>query len=158
PVRLLGMVGHERLDALAADPAFMTFMRETHGELRRYLYGDRWFQGRSSPLRSIAYFSPEFGIAECLPQYSGGLGVLAGDHLKAASGLGLPLVGVGLFYAQGYFRQELNDDGWQEERYVTQDPHAMALAPIDDGLTFAEAIEAVRAATIFTTHTPVPAG
>ncbi|MCA1839832.1 MAG: alpha-glucan family phosphorylase, partial [Actinobacteria bacterium] len=69
--------------------------------------------------------------SEALPQYSGGLGVLAGDHLKAASGLGVPVVGVGLFYREGYFRQTLNADGWQEERYVTLDPHAMALVPIE---------------------------
>src|SRR5438874_9521780 len=92
-----------------------------------------WFDERRSPLRCVAYFSPEFGIAEALPQYSGGLGVLAGDHLKAASGLGLPVVGVGLFYRQGYFRQELNDDGWQQERYVTLDPHGMALHPVEGG-------------------------
>ena len=75
----------------------------------------------------MAYFFPEFGITEALPQYSGGLGVLAGDHLKAASGPGIPLVGVSLFYRQGYFRQELNADGWQQERYPLLDPHAMAL-------------------------------
>src|SRR5205807_8605486 len=139
PMRLLGLVGRDRLDELAADTAFMTFLMEVHNDLDRYLTGPRWFQGREqTALKSVAYFSPEFGIAECLPQYSGGLGVLAGDHLKAASGLGLPLVGVGLFYAQGYFRQELNDDGWQEERYVTQDPHAMALAPIDDVRVFVD--------------------
>ena len=79
----------------------------------------------------MAYFSPEFGITEALPQYSGGLGVLAGDHLKAASGLGIPLVGVGLFYRQGYFRQELNADGWQQERYPRLDPHAMALHRVE---------------------------
>jgi len=282
PIRLLGMVDHRRLDALAADRAFLSFMAEVHDDLRRDLEADRWFQARqgpsgpasgvggpsgpasgtteSSPLRSVAYFSPEFGIAEALPQYSGGLGVLAGDHLKAASGLGVPLIGVGLFYHQGYFRQELNPDGWQKERYVDLDPHVMALTPVeglrvqvdlagspllariwraqvgrvplymldtdveenddacrvvtdrlyggdsehrlrqeillgvggiralellghecqvfhsneghagflglervrraivDDGLTFDEAIEAVRAATVFTTHTPVPAG
>src|SRR5919112_306259 len=75
---------------------------------------DRWFQGRESPLRQVAYFSPEFGIAEALPQYSGGLGVLAGDHLKAASSLGIPLVGIGLFYRHCYFRQSLSSDGWQQ--------------------------------------------
>ena len=69
-----------------------------------------------SPLRTVAYFSPEFGLTEALPQYSGGLGVLAGDHLKASSDLGVPLVGVGLLYAEGYFRQQLDADGWQEER------------------------------------------
>src|SRR5690606_1849897 len=92
------------------------------------LDSDRWFQSRSgSPLRSVAYFSPEFGIAEALPQYSGGLGVLAGDHLKAASDLGLPLVGIGLMYRHGYFRQSLSGDGWQEEVYPDLDPYAMAL-------------------------------
>src|SRR5439155_815429 len=110
------------------------------------------------------YFSPEFGIAEALPQYSGGLGVLAGDHLKAASDLGVPLVGVGLFYREGYFRQELSVDGWQQERYPVLDPFAMALTPENDkritvaGMKSSEAVEAGRAGTIFTTHTPVPAG
>ncbi|HYA45353.1 MAG TPA: alpha-glucan family phosphorylase, partial [Acidimicrobiales bacterium] len=78
------------------------------------------------------YFSPEFGLTEALPQYSGGLGILAGDHLKAASSLGVPMVGIGLLYRQGYFRQHLNADGWQEERYPVMDPHAMALLPIED--------------------------
>jgi starch phosphorylase len=128
PVRLLGLVSRERLEALARDAGFMRFLEEVHAELRRYLEGDRWFQARGgSPLRSIAYFSPEFGIAEALPQYSGGLGVLAGDHLKAASDLGLPLVGIGLFYRHGYFRQSLSIDGWQQERYPDLDPYAMAL-------------------------------
>ena len=84
-----------------------------------------------TPLRSVAYFSPEFGIAEALPQYSGGLGVLAGDHLKAASDLGVPLVGIGLFYRHGYFRQALSVDGWQQERYPDLDPYAMALTLCD---------------------------
>ena len=261
PVRLLGRAGRDRLDALAEDPAFMSFLEEVHGDLRRYVESDRWFQNRdNTPLRSISYFSPEFGIAEALPQYSGGLGVLAGDHLKASSGLGVPLIGVGLFYRQGYFRQELNADGWQQERFPALDPYAMAVTLVDDvrvevdlggvplsaqvwraqvgrvplylldsdvdendgesrlvtdrlygggtehrirqeillgiggvraleamgietqvfhtneghagflglerirrlivdhGLTFAEAIEAARAGTVFTTHTPVPAG
>jgi len=261
PVRLLGMVGRDRLEALSVDRAFLSFLTEVHGDLKANLSAPSWFSDRAAgALRSVAYFSPEFGIAEALPQYSGGLGVLAGDHLKAASALGVPLVGVGLFYRQGYFRQELNADGWQQERYPSLDPHAMALtlvegarvsvdlagtelaaqiwradvgrvrlylldADIDDNdpdgrvvtdrlygggtehrlrqeillgiggvraldavgeptqvfhtneghagflglerirrlimseaMTFAEAVEAVRAATIFTTHTPVPAG
>ncbi|MDQ1397301.1 MAG: glycogen phosphorylase, partial [Acidimicrobiaceae bacterium] len=133
PVRLLGLVGRDRLEALAGDRAFMGFLREVHADLTSYVDSPRWFQGRTdSALRSIAYFSPEFGIAEALPQYSGGLGVLAGDHLKAASDLGVPLVGVGLFYRQGYFRQQLNTDGWQQERYPVLDPFAMALSPVDD--------------------------
>ena len=131
PVHLLAMVSRERLEALQQDPAFMEFMVEVYDDLTRYMATPRWFQRRHSELRSVAYFSPEFGISEALPQYSGGLGVLAGDHLKAASGLGIPIVGVGLFYRQGYFRQTLNADGWQEERYATLDPHAMALTPLD---------------------------
>jgi starch phosphorylase len=132
PVRLLGTVRRQRLDELAADPAFLAFLTETYDELRRYNETSRWFQQRgASPLRCVAYFSPEFGIAEALPQYSGGLGVLAGDHLKATSGLGVPLVGVGLMYRYGYFRQELNADGWQQERYPRLDPHAMPLTFVD---------------------------
>ncbi len=132
PVRLLGAVGRERLAQLEADAGFCSFLGEVHDALRRYCERPRWFQGRSaSPLRSVAYFSPEFGLAEALPQYSGGLGVLAGDHLKAASDLGVPLVGVGLFYRHGYFRQSLNSDGWQQERYPSLDPFAMAVRPVD---------------------------
>ena len=132
PMGVLGVVPRERLDALVDDPGFMRFLGEVRDEHQRYLEGDRWFQARDgSPLRSVAYFSPEFGIAEALPQYSGGLGVLAGDHLKAASDLGVPLVGIGLFYRHGYFRQSLTADGWQQERYPDLDPHAMALVPCD---------------------------
>ena len=132
PVRMLGHVSRDRLEALASDPAFMGFLGEIHADLKRYLTAPRWFQNRPpSALRAIAYFSPEFGIAEALPQYSGGLGVLAGDHLKAASSLGLPLTGIGLMYRHGYFRQQLNAVGWQEEHYPILDPHAMALTLCD---------------------------
>ena len=131
-MRLLGLVAAERLDALVDDPGFMRFLGEVRDEQQRYVDGDRWFQAREATrrLRSVAYFSPEFGIAEALPQYSGGLGVLAGDHLKACSDLGVPLVGIGLFYRHGYFRQSLSTDGWQQERYPDLDPHAMALTPV----------------------------
>ena len=134
PVRLLGTVSAERLEALRSDNGFRRYLAEVDAELRRYLDGPRWFQSRdtSSPLRLVAYFSPEFGIAEALPQYSGGLGVLAGDHLKAASDLGVPLVAVGLFYRHGYFRQAQNPDGWQLENYPDLDPWAMALTHCDD--------------------------
>jgi glycogen phosphorylase len=128
PVQVLSLVARERLEALSKDTAFMSFLGEIHADLRRYLSVDRWFQDRGrSALVKVAYFSPEFGIAEALPQYSGGLGILAGDHLKAASSLGVPMVGVGLLYREGYFRQRLNADGWQEERYPVMDPHTMAL-------------------------------
>jgi starch phosphorylase len=82
-----------------------------------YLTTPRWYQALPDAPASIAYFSPEFGITEVLPQYSGGLGILAGDHLKAASDLGVPILGVGLLYRAGYFKQSLNAEGWQQERY-----------------------------------------
>src|SRR5579862_4950378 len=132
PVRLLALVSRRRLSELTADTAFMGFLGEIHDDLRRYLEGSRWFQNRRpGALKAVAYFSPEFGIAEALPQYSGGLGVLAGDHLKASSSLGVPLTGVGLLYRHGYFRQRLDAEGWQEERYPILDPHSMALELVD---------------------------
>ncbi len=133
PVRLISRMTPERLGALASDGAFLAFLQEVSTDLRRYLDTPAWYQSRgTAPCSGIAYFSPEFGIAEAVPQYSGGLGVLAGDHLKAASGLGLPLVGVGLLYRQGYFRQVLSPDGWQTEIYPKLDPHAMAVRPVVD--------------------------
>lgn len=111
----------------------MGFLDEMHDDLQRYLDSPGWLQLRgATPLRSVAYFSPEFGISEALPQYSGGLGVLAGDHLKAASGLAIPLTGIGLFYRQGYFRQTFTHDGFQLEQYPVLDPHLMALSSVRD--------------------------
>src|SRR5436853_7012740 len=132
PVAVLNTASRARLEALASDPSFLAFLQEVNEDLQREMSADHWFQRRKSPLRSVAYFSPEFGIARALPQYSGGLGVLAGDHLKAASGLGVPVVGVGLFYREGYFRQALNTDGWQQERFPTLDPFVMALTPVEN--------------------------
>jgi glucan phosphorylase len=257
----------QRFTELAEDGPFMAFLATVEEDLQSYLEEPRWYQLRKDgiDLGTVAYFSPEFGVGESLPIYSGGLGVLSGDHLKAASDLGIPLVGVGLLYHQGYFRQQLNADGWQQERYPMLDPHGMPLSllfdedghplktevdlggarcvlqlwkaqvgriplilmdsdveenetdergvtdrlygggtehrlrqeivlgiggvralqaagysadvfhsneghagfmglerirqlVVDEGLTFAEALESVRAGTIFTTHTPVPAG
>ena len=105
-------------------------------DLERYLSEPRWFQQRKEPGPSlVAYFSPEFGVTEVLPQYSGGLGVLAGDHLKAASDLGVPLAGIGLFYGAGYFRQSLAASGLQQEDYPALNPAVlpMALATGADG-------------------------
>jgi len=128
PVRLLGAVSADRLAELAADADFRTRLTEVADALRRYLTEDRWYQTLSGAPRSIAYFSPEFGITEVLPQYSGGLGILAGDHLKAASDLGVPIIGVGLLYGEGYFAQSLSPDGWQLEQYPSVDPHGLPLA------------------------------
>jgi starch phosphorylase len=129
PVRLLGEVSTQRWADLAADGDFVGHVRWIADGLHDYLTGDRWYQslGDQAP-RAIAYFSPEFGITEVLPQYSGGLGILAGDHLKAASDLGVPIVGVGLFYRAGYFRQSLSRDGWQQETYPVLDPDGLPLS------------------------------
>ncbi|MEV5612078.1 glycosyltransferase family 1 protein [Streptomyces sp. NPDC052225] len=129
PVRLLGSVPTARLAELAADEGFLARLSEVADDLRGYLHDDRWYQTQSAePPSAVAYFSPEFGITAALPQYSGGLGILAGDHLKAASDLGVPLIGVGLLYRHGYFRQSLSRDGWQQETYPVTDPNELPLA------------------------------
>lgn len=139
PALMLATGSQENLDRLADDAAFTSLATTVFDELRRTLDEPRWFQHREGgPLRSVAYFSPEFGIAAALPQYSGGLGVLAGDHLKAANDLGIPLVGIGLFYRHGYFRQELDARGWQMERFPRLDPRAMALSPVKDATVVVE--------------------
>jgi starch phosphorylase len=135
PVRLLGSVPTERLAALAQDRRFLRRLQEAADDLQEYLTGDRWYQSQEDGPASIAYFSPEFGITAALPQYSGGLGILAGDHLKTASDLGVPIVGVGLLYRRGYFKQSLSREGWQQERYPLYDPNELALTLVreDDG-------------------------
>ena len=136
PVRLLGEVDPQRLEALASDKRFRKDLEAAARDLETYLAEDRWYQQRCADgPASIAYFSPEFGIAAPLPQYSGGLGILAGDHLKSASDIGVPIVGVGLLYRFGYFRQSLSREGWQQETYPVLDPHGLPIAPLreDDG-------------------------
>jgi starch phosphorylase len=130
PVAMLGRMSQQRLEEVAADEGFIAHMQRVHAALKEYLSKPGWWSkaghGDSGPL--VAYFCAEFGINECLPIYSGGLGVLAGDHLKSASELDIPLVGVGLLYQQGYFRQRLNADGWQLELFPRNDFHNMPVA------------------------------
>ena len=262
PVDLVRRTSPGCWEQLAADEAYVEQVGNARRRLDELIERSSWFQRRvdagETPLNLVAYFSPEFGITEALPQYSGGLGVLAGDHLKASSDLGVPLVGVGLLYAEGYFHQELDSESWQRERNERIDPDGLGIQPtgievrvdlagvdvavrvwrvdvgriplylldtnvpgnppeavavtdrlyggdeqhrlrqeivlgiggvralraldihpqvfhtneghagflglerirewVDNGLSFAEAIEAVRAGSVFTTHTPVPAG
>ncbi len=127
PVRLLGAVSPDRLAELAADQGFLDRVHAAADELRAYLDEPRWYQSLSDAPAAIAYFSPEYGITAVLPQYSGGLGILAGDHLKTASDLGVPLIGVGLLYKRGYFKQSLSREGWQQERYPLIDPDGLPL-------------------------------
>ena len=136
PLRLLGEIPQARLAELGEDEDVVARTRELGEDLHRYLTEPRWYQHRrdedgSLPV-SVAYFSMEFGVSEVLPNYSGGLGVLAGDHLKAASDLGVPLIGVGLLYRSGYFRQSLSLDGWQLEHYPAIDPQGQPLQLVTD--------------------------
>jgi starch phosphorylase len=142
PVALLGALGPDKLAELAADDAFVERVRSAAADLRHYLDDPLWYQeqagvrdGEHALPAAIAYFSPEFGITSVLPQYSGGLGILAGDHLKSASDLGVPIVGVGLLYGAGYFKQSLTRDGWQVETYPLLDPDGLPLTLLrdDDG-------------------------
>ncbi len=135
PVLLLGSIGQEKLNEAAADEGFVSNLERVYDRHRQYMGAEGTWYEKSYGKReagSIAYFSAEFGLANCLPIYSGGLGVLAGDHIKSASDLGLPLVGVGIVYQQGYFRQYLNPDGWQQERYPTNDFYNLPIAPVND--------------------------
>ncbi|WP_199433483.1 alpha-glucan family phosphorylase [Qaidamihabitans albus] len=133
PLRMLTAVPAGRLAELAADEDFLARTRMATEDLDRYLTEPRWFQRRAAGgaegacPSAIAYFSMEFGVHEALPNYSGGLGVLAGDHLKAASDLGVPVIGVGPLYRAGYFRQSLSLDGWQVEHYPVIDPSGLPL-------------------------------
>jgi starch phosphorylase len=135
PVAMLALVSPQRLAALAADQDFLHRLGAAVDELNGYLTGPRWYQNTGqagSGPAAIAYFSPEYGITAALPQYSGGLGILAGDHLKSASDLGVPLIGVGLFYRHGYFTQSLSPEGWQAERYPASDPAGLPVALLRD--------------------------
>ncbi|HEV3197671.1 MAG TPA: alpha-glucan family phosphorylase [Bryobacteraceae bacterium] len=124
PVLMLGLVDQAQLEAAARDESFLAQLDLTARDLDAYLAGEStWYRrehGHTDGLL-VAYFSAEFGVTECLSVFAGGLGVLAGDHLKSASDLGVPLVGVGLLYQQGYFRQYLNAAGWQQESYEDND-------------------------------------
>ncbi|MEB3356895.1 MAG: alpha-glucan family phosphorylase [Synechococcales bacterium] len=140
PVLMLGNISQERLHEVAENEGFLAHMDRAVRQLDSYLQERTWYKkhrlkpaatSSSADLTTsktqdcYAYFSAEFGLTSCLPIYSGGLGVLAGDHLKSASDLGLPLVGVGLLYQEGYFAQYLNADGWQQERYPINDFYNM---------------------------------
>lgn len=129
PVKLLGSISQEKLDSLAENEGFLNHLKQASDKLKSYLTSSSWYQKicAESLDATIAYFSAEFGVHECLPIYAGGLGILAGDHLKSASDLGVPLVGIGLLYQKGYFRQYLNIDGWQQEIYVENDFYNMPM-------------------------------
>ena len=147
PGHMLATVTPQRFAQLAADRKFLRRLDDLADDLSDYLTQPRWYQEQQRQLtdhaassgqvasslpEAIGYFSPEFGITEVLPQYSGGLGILAGDHLKTASDLGVPIIGVGLLYGAGYFRQSLSRDGWQLEHYPSLDPQGLPVTALHD--------------------------
>ena len=130
PLLLLGKVDQNILESAARDESFLAHLKGVDEHLNTYLRADgTWYRRKYPESKNllVAYFSAEFGITECLSIFAGGLGVLAGDHLKASSDLGLPLVGVGLLYQQGYFRQYLNAAGWQQEAMEENDFHTLPI-------------------------------
>src|SRR5271166_6705492 len=155
PIAMLSALPSAKIAALAADEEFLARLDEAERDLHQYMSEPRWYAsvaeespdghsglsgvyglsgarpGQPGPA-AIAYFSPEYGITAALPQYSGGLGILAGDHLKSASDLGVPLIAVGLLYRHGYFTQSLSADGWQAERYPSDDPNGLPLEVLRD--------------------------
>ena len=146
PIALLQEFSPDRLEKRVAELVLYTRINQAYRNLKAYL-ADRhtWASTHGGVLGSkpVAYFSAEFGIHESLPIYSGGLGVLSGDHIKSASGLGVPLVAMGLFYSQGYFRQRLDKDGYQGEEYLDTDVNHLPIqAAVDrDGKPLTVKIE-----------------
>ena len=134
PKAMLGLVKQKRLEELADDTSFISHMKLVKAELDKYMSVPTWFDKTFPEYKDkkIAYFSTEFAIHESLPIYSGGLGVLSGDHLKSASDMGLPLVGIGLLYRNGYFKQHLSIDGWQIEEYKVNHFYSMPMQLLTD--------------------------
>jgi starch phosphorylase len=136
PVKMLGLLSQSRLNALGLDESFLAHLERVTRSFDEYIEAGKkaWYAGEHGfeEMPQIAYFSFEFGLSESIPNYSGGLGMLAGDHLKASSDLGVPLVGIGMLYQQGYFRQYLNVDGWQQELYPDNDFYTMPIRPVRD--------------------------
>src|SRR5260370_23557723 len=138
PVKLLSVLEPSRLERLLRDDGFLAHMDRVEQTFDNYMAATTWFHetlgegiapGAGVSAVRIAYFSAEFGLHESIPVYSGGLGVLAGDHIKSASDLDIPLIGVGLFYGQGYFRQRLDRGGWQHEEYLQVDVNQLPMEP-----------------------------
>lgn len=133
PLKLLGSVSVTRLNELSKNENFLGRLHALDHELSKYLTEPRWYQQHAAATElpaAIAYFSLEFGVSDVLPNYSGGLGILAGDHLKSASDLGVPIIGIGLLYRYGYFWQSLSADGWQQEHYPVHDPQGLPLSRV----------------------------
>lgn len=133
PVLLINKLSSDKLKELEAQSDFTSFLDYIHKKFIKYMESTTWYDNLENKEKGIiAYFSTEYGINESFPNYSGGLGVLSGDHLKSSSDLGIPLIGVGLLYQQGYFRQRLTQHGWQTEQYNFNDFYSMPLVLVRD--------------------------
>lgn len=136
PIRILGESSQECFYNMLHDDAAMMNLSEVYDEFKTYMNQETWYasldDSQKTENEKIAYFSFEYGLHESLPNYSGGLGILSGDHLKSASDLGLPFIAVGLLYRKGYFRQYLNADGWQQEYDIENDFFNLALEKVLD--------------------------
>ncbi|HOC92300.1 MAG TPA: alpha-glucan family phosphorylase [bacterium] len=135
PVKMLGHIKQNRLKEVENDDAIMAHLERAYESLVEYLGEPKtWYQTYQKPKYplEVAYFSMEFGLTECITNYSGGLGLLSGDHIKAASDLGIPFTGIGLLYQEGYFAQYLNADGWQNEKYLDNDFFTMPIRQLTD--------------------------
>jgi starch phosphorylase len=128
PVLMLGRVPQATLERAAGDPRYLTLYRRACERYDSYMQTSR----EAGDNKLIAYFSMEYGLTECLPIYSGGLGLLSGDHLKASSDADYPLIAVGLLYQKGYHQQWLNPDGWQQERYAVNDFYTLPIEEVVD--------------------------
>jgi starch phosphorylase len=134
PVKLLGILPQEQLAAAAKDEGFLAHLARVYEAFRAHMDQSGWYaKAHGDQKLLVGYFSAEFGLHESLPIYSGGLGILAGDHLKSAAEIALPLVGVGLLYRNGYFQQYLSADGWQQEAYPELDFYNLAVQPCTHG-------------------------
>lgn len=132
PRKMLGEISDLRLWQKSNEPAFIARVNRFADKLKAYLAESPKSFGRITPENPVAYFCAEYGVHNSLPIYSGGLGILAGDHLKSASDMNVPLVAIGLFYRFGYFRQKISNDGWQEERYIDSFQNDLAINPVFD--------------------------
>jgi starch phosphorylase len=133
PIAVLNDIAEEKLQAVAGDAEYVAAVERAAADLEAYLHDESWFDrtGVAKDRPQVAYFSMEFGLHESLPIYSGGLGVLAGDHLKSASDLGVPLIAVGLLYQEGYFQQQLDHSGWQQDLDENNVPDHLPIALVN---------------------------
>jgi starch phosphorylase len=142
PIAFLSHISQRRFDELSRDESFLGHLKRVKAKFEQMFSSTTQIKGFDlGPKETIAYFSMEFGLHESLPFFAGGLGILAGDHLKASSTLGIPLTGIGLLFREGYFRQYLDHNGWQRENYPENDVFDLPIKKMEDDSGFSIQIE-----------------